>query len=125
MKHMDHQTSPHEPQMPPLIAEHIELTPGVCGGKPRITGTRIRVQDIYIWHEVQGQSVDEIVRNFPQLSMGAVHAALAYFWDHRDELLEQMRLQDAFVEEMKRQNPSILAQKLAQLHASHDHLPPG
>src|SRR5687768_14177994 len=104
---MDSHTSPHEAQRPPLIAEHIEMTPSVCGGKPRIAGTRIRVQDIYVWHEVQGQSVDEIVRDFPQLSMAAVHAALAYFWDHRDEILEQMREADAFVEEMKRLYPSI------------------
>ena len=30
--------------------EHIEMTPGVCGGRPRIAGHRIRVQDIVIWH---------------------------------------------------------------------------
>ncbi len=34
-----------------VIAEHIEITPGVCGGKPRITGHRIRVEDIVVWHE--------------------------------------------------------------------------
>ncbi|MEO0014001.1 MAG: hypothetical protein RLZZ535_2390 [Cyanobacteriota bacterium] len=31
-----------------IILEHIEITPGVCGGKPRIAGHRIRVQDIVI-----------------------------------------------------------------------------
>ena len=34
-----------------IIKEHIEITPGICGGKPRIAGHRIRVQDIVIWHE--------------------------------------------------------------------------
>ena len=51
-----------------MMANHIEVTPGVCGGKPQIAGTRIRVQDIYVWHETQGQSVDEIVSHFPQLT---------------------------------------------------------
>ena len=49
----------------PLIAEHIEITPGVCGGKPRISGHRIKVQDIVIWHEKLGLSPDEIVSNYP------------------------------------------------------------
>lgn len=28
-----------------VISEHIEITPGVCGGKPRIAGHRIQVED--------------------------------------------------------------------------------
>src|SRR5918999_5691304 len=119
---MEYHLSPQESRMPPLIAEHIEMTPGVCGGKPRIAGTRIRVQDIYIWHEVQGQSVDEIVSNFPHLSMGEVYAALAYFWDHRDEILRQMQEAEAFVEDMKRIYPSVLSQKLAQHDAQDDQI---
>jgi len=34
-----------------LIKEHIEITTGVCGGKPRIAGYRIKVQDIAICYE--------------------------------------------------------------------------
>jgi uncharacterized protein (DUF433 family) len=45
----------HEVTTPiPSIAEHIVKTPCTCGGKPRIAGSRIRVQDIVIWHEHQG-----------------------------------------------------------------------
>ena len=110
---MEYHTSSHESRTSPRMGNHIEITPGVCGGKPRIAGSRIRVQDIYVWHEVQGQSVDEIVSNFPQLSMGDVHAALAYFWDNREEILRQMQEAEAFVEDMKRIYPSVLAQKLA------------
>ena len=52
----------------PVIAEHIEITPGICGGKPRITGHRIRVEDIVIWHERMGLSPEEIVDRHPTLS---------------------------------------------------------
>jgi uncharacterized protein (DUF433 family) len=107
-----------------MMANHIEITPGVCGGKPRIAGTRIRVQDIYVWHEAQGQSVDEIVSHFPQLSMGAVHAALAYFWDHRDAIMRQMREDDTFIADMKQRAPSALAQKFTPPHASDDQISP-
>lgn len=42
----------------PVITEHIEITPGICGGKPRIAGHMIKVQDIVIWHEKMGMSPD-------------------------------------------------------------------
>lgn len=44
-----------------VFTQHIEVTPGVCGGKPRIAGHRIKVRDIVIWHEKMAMSPDEIV----------------------------------------------------------------
>ena len=94
--------------------EHIEITPGVCGGKPRIAGHRIRVQDVYVWHELQGQTPEEIVADFPQLTLGDVHAALAYYWDHKDEMHRRMAEDEAFVEELRRDSPpSLLKEKMA------------
>jgi uncharacterized protein (DUF433 family) len=83
------------------IREHVTCTPGVCGGKPCIAGHRIRVQDVYVWHELQGQSVDEIIADFPQLTHADVYAALAYFWDNREAILAEMREEERFVDEMK------------------------
>jgi len=55
---------------------HIEITPGICGGRPRIAGHRIRVQDIVRWTE-ESLSPDEIVVRFPQLSLAdAKHRTL-------------------------------------------------
>jgi uncharacterized protein (DUF433 family) len=34
--------------MESTLNNHIEITPGVCGGKPRVAGHRIRVQDIAV-----------------------------------------------------------------------------
>lgn len=42
------------------LDEHIVITPGVKSGRPHIAGHRISVQNIVIWHEWQGLSVDEI-----------------------------------------------------------------
>ena len=91
---------------------HIARTPGVCGGKPCVSGTRIRVQDIYVWHALQGQSVDEIVSKFPQLTHGGVYAALAYFWDNRAAMLAEMKAGDDLVESLKGRFPSKLRAKL-------------
>jgi len=108
-----------------VISEHIESTPGVCGGKPRIAGHRIRVEDIAVWHEQQGLSPDEIVAQFPQISLADVHAALAYYHDHREEIREAMRQDEAFAETMRAKTPSKLLQKLTGEHAGKDPLPPG
>jgi uncharacterized protein (DUF433 family) len=96
----------------------------MCGGKPCIAGTRIRVQDIYIWHELQGQSADEIVSGFPYLKISEFfYSALAYSWDHRDEILKQLEEQTAFVEEFKRLHPSSLMQKLQEMDDAYNSLP--
>lgn len=58
-------------------SSHIVMTPAVAGGKPRITGHRITVQDIVVWHERLGVSADEIASEYG-LSLADVYAALAY-----------------------------------------------
>ena len=55
--------------------QHIEITPGVCGGKPRVAGHRITVANIVIWHERLGKSADEIATEY-DLTLADVYAAL-------------------------------------------------
>ena len=81
------------------IAKHIDVTPGTCGGKPRIAGTRIRVQDIVLWTE-QERSPDQIITDYPQLTHGDVYAALAYYHDNRSLIERQIREADELVEKM-------------------------
>lgn len=69
-----------------VIRQHIEIAQGQAGPKPGIVGHGTRVQDIAIWHEQLGLSPDEIVHNQPTTTLADVHAALAYCWDHRDEI---------------------------------------
>lgn len=80
-----------------IIKEHIEITPGICGGKPRIAGHRIRVQDIVIWHEEMGMSPNEIIDHYPSITLSDVYAALAYYHDHREEIHQQMTESEAFI----------------------------
>ncbi len=95
--------------------ERIVLTADTCRGKPRIAGSRIRVQDIYWWHEVEGKSADEIVTSYPQLSMADVYAALSYFWSHRDTMLAELQADRLSYEEQKRSAPSLVAEKLKSI----------
>jgi uncharacterized protein (DUF433 family) len=96
-----------------VVDKHIEITPGVCGGKARIAGHRIRVQDVVVWHEYQGLSPDEIVAQFPQIALADVYAALAYYHDHREEIHREMEEAEELVERLMKDNPSRLPRKSA------------
>jgi len=98
--------------MTAVIAEHIKITPGVCGGKPRIAGHRIRVQDVVVWHEQMGMSPDEIVSRYHTITLADVYAALAYYHDNIEEIRQQMRESEAFVQELQAKIPSKVQQKL-------------
>jgi uncharacterized protein (DUF433 family) len=85
---------------PAIEKQHIESTPGVCGGQPRIAGHRIRVQDIVLWTE-QGQSADEIVSSFPQLTLADVYAALTFYHDHQAEVDADIRQDEEVVAQFR------------------------
>ncbi len=94
-----------------VLDRHIEITPGVAGGKPRIAGHRITVQNIIIRHERMGKSADEICAEY-DLTLADVYAALAYYFDHRDEIDQSLEESEAFVEALRRGKSSILERKL-------------
>jgi uncharacterized protein (DUF433 family) len=55
----------------------ISIDPAVCGGRPVIAGTRVRVTDI-LEMLAGGATVAEIVSDFPYVAEEDVRAALAY-----------------------------------------------
>lgn len=100
--------------MQTALDQHIELTPGVRGGKPCIAGTRIAVGDIVLMHLRLGQSLEEIAGRY-DLPPAGVHAAMAFYYDHREEIEARMEEEEAFVEAFARNNPSLLQAKLKAL----------
>jgi uncharacterized protein (DUF433 family) len=81
---------------------HIEITPGVCGGKPRIAGRRITVENIVHWHYKAGWTTEAIAEQF-ELTLGEVFGALSYYHDHREEIDQTIREGETFVEEMRQE----------------------
>ena len=94
------------------IQEHIEIVESPRGPKPRIAGHRIRVQDVVVWHEKLGMSPDEIVHDYPTITLADVYAALPYYWDHRDAIERAIAEEHAFAEEFRKGYVTPLEKKL-------------
>jgi len=103
--------------MESVINPQIEITPNICGGKPRIAGHRIKVQDIVIWHERMGMSPDEIIYHHPTLTLADVYSALAYYHTHRQEIRQQIEEGETFAQQLQGNKPSLLQSILNQKYS--------
>ena len=120
---------PHgEPIAFPVVTEYIGVRPGYCGGEPHILGHRIKVRHVAVWHEQMGMTPTEIAATYPTITLAQVHAALAYYYDHRDEIQADIEEERRFVEELKAKTPPSKLQKVLEARkadAPDDSLPPG
>ena len=98
------------------IIKHIEKIPGVCGGRACISGHRIRVVDVVTWHEKRGYCPDEIVALFPGISLADVYAALAYYFDNREEIEDDFRRADQSAAWVTANIPSKIPAELRERH---------
>jgi len=110
-------TEPEPAEIRPVISEYIGTRPGYCGGHPHILGHRIKVKHVAVWHEQTGMTPTEIVTTYPTITLAQVHAALAYYYDHRDEIQAEIEEERRFVEELRAGQPSIF-EKLRQRNAT-------
>jgi uncharacterized protein (DUF433 family) len=60
-------------------------SPDVCGGRLRINGTRMTVNQLVVWYK-QGYPPEEIADEYPHLTLAHVYAALAYYHANREEI---------------------------------------
>jgi len=71
-------------------------------GVPSIAGTAMKIVELITAQIAYGWSPEELRFQFPFLTLGQIHSALAYYWDHRDELDRDIARRLATVEERKR-----------------------
>jgi uncharacterized protein (DUF433 family) len=67
------------------LGSMIVRTPGVLGGKPRLSGHRVGVHRVAAWWKM-GLTVEEIGERLTTLTPAEIHAALAYYHLHREEI---------------------------------------
>ena len=74
-------------------------------GVPHIAGTTMKVVELVTAQLSYGWSPEELHFQFPYLMLGQIHSALAYYWDHRDELDRDIARRLAAVERLRDQLP--------------------
>lgn len=68
-----------------LSYRYLTRVPGIRSGRTIIAGTRLGVHDV-VGLIVNGASVDDAVRSFPEVTRAQVYECLAYYEDHREEI---------------------------------------
>lgn len=80
--------------MTPISAQiehpHVTRRADLAGGAPVIAGTKFPVRSVVRYILKQGFTAEELVEDFPQLSLPKIYDALSYYYDHREEMDKEM-----------------------------------
>lgn len=103
--------------------EHIVLDDNQV---PLIEGTTMKVIELVMETMAFGWSPEELHFNHPYLSPGQIHSALAYYWDHKQELDADIERRMERVEQIRREveNP-VLAARFRMLKEQWQNNPAG
>jgi uncharacterized protein (DUF433 family) len=85
-------------------------------GVPVLAGTTIKVVELVQEQEAWGWSPQEIHLQHPHLSLGQIHSALSYYWDHKEELDRDIARREELVARLQREaGPSPIQDRLRLL----------
>ncbi len=79
--------------------EHVVINEA---GVPTLEGTTMKVIELVLETAAYGWSPDELQFQHPYLTLGQIHSALAYYWDHKEELDHDIEQRLERVEEIRR-----------------------
>ena len=80
--------------------EYGHITVG-ADGVAMLAGTQTKVVEIVVDHLAHGSDAVEIRREFPHLTLGQIHSALAYYYDHKQDVDEDIRQRRLKVEAIR------------------------
>jgi uncharacterized protein (DUF433 family) len=82
----------------PTTYEHIALDDQ---GIPWIPAANTKVVELVASVKAHGWSPEELVFQYPHLTLGQVHSALAYYWDHHQEVDADLARREAYAEQLR------------------------
>ncbi len=90
--------------------EHITLNENHV---PSIVGTTTKVVELVVDQQAYGWSPEELHFQHAHLTLGQIHSALAYYWDHREDLDHDIQRRLERVEVLRREvQPSPVVERL-------------
>lgn len=73
-----------------LPIESVVSDPEVRGGRPVIAGTTLRISDLAAYHTWAGLTPEQLAVQF-DLDLARIHAALAYYYQHKAAVDAEIR----------------------------------
>ena len=98
--------------MAKTLDEHIAINPNIADGKPHIAGSQIKIHHIVVWYTKMKISLTKIAEDY-NLTLGDVHAAMAYYYLNQEEFDKYIKEDVEFTEAM-RQKVSAENQKILE-----------
>lgn len=74
-------------------------------GVPYLAGANTKVIELVLDKVAYGWSAEELHLQHPHLTLGQIHSALAYYWDHQDEIDADIQQRLEFVELIRKNAP--------------------
>jgi uncharacterized protein (DUF433 family) len=72
-------------------------------GVPVIAGANTKVAELIGEIQAHGLSPEELCYQLPHLSLGQIYSALAYYWDHKEEVDRDLERRAKLAEELRRE----------------------
>ncbi len=80
---------------------------------PIIAGTNMKVIELVLERIAYGWSAEELRFQHPYLTLGQIHSALAYYWDHQETLDQDIERRLQVVDQIQEsRGPSLLVARL-------------
>jgi len=80
-------------------------------GIPWISGANTKVVEVVLDKMAHNSSPEEMHEQYPHLSLAQIHAALSYYYEHRDEVDADIERRDRYVENLRAQQKNPLTRK--------------
>lgn len=97
-----------------LSYPHVSMDCNVLAGEPCIEGTRITVALIAEEIEHLGMTPDDVIAMHPQLLLAQVHAALVYYYDHKNKIEASIRRAKALESKLRCRFPTKVKELLLE-----------
>ena len=85
-------------------------------GVPQIADANTKVIELVLDHLAYGWSPEELALQHPHLTLGQIHSALAYYWDHQSDLDRDIRQRLRNADEMRRAGGETRIERLLLMH---------
>lgn len=72
-------------------------------GVPVIAGANTKLAELIAEIRLHGLSPEELCYQLPHLSLGQIYSALAYYWDHKEEVDRDLERRSELAERLRRE----------------------